>query len=145
MTRQRVTVEGLATVRRQLNELGNVEARSELRDGLKAAAEIVAADARNRVPEGKTGRARASVRATAGGNRAFVRGGRSTVPYYGWLDFGSRTPKTGRPRKVGPWAETGRGPRGGRFIYPALDATRDDVVAKVDAAMSTAVRALGLD
>jgi hypothetical protein len=145
VTRQRVTVEGLATVRRQLADLGNAEARAELRDGLKAAAEVVAEDARQRVPKGETGRTRASVRATAGGNRAFVRGGRSTVKHYGWLDFGVRTPITGRPRSVGPWAESGRGPRGGRFIYPALEATRNEVVERVDGAMSKAVRALGLD
>lgn len=145
MSRQRVTVEGLATVRRQFRDLGDAEGRIELRDGLKAAAEIVADDARQRVPKGDTGRARASVRATAGGNRAFVRGGRTTVPYYGWLDFGTRTPIMGRPRSVGPWKDSGRGPRGGRFIYPALEAKRDEVVAKVDEAMSKAVRALGLD
>lgn len=144
MTNIRVEVEGLATVRRQLSALGQAEDRAELRRGLKAAAGIVAEEAKRRLPS-RSGRARASLRAQAAGNRALVVGGKSTVPYYGWLDFGSRNPRSGQPRTVGPWASTGAGPAQGRAIYPALDDKRREVEDAVDEAMGDAISALGLD
>ena len=134
-----IRVENLAALRRSLTQLQQIEARNELRLGLKRAADIVAQEARSRVPS-RTGRARSSIRATAGGSRAFVRGGKKTVPYYGWLDFGSRTPRTGNPRSVGPWKGTGAGPRDGRFIYPAADAKKRQVEQAVADAIEEAVR-----
>jgi len=127
---QVVRVSGIKEVRSALRRLGDAEALTEVREALKAGAEIVAAETRKRIPVG-TGRARDSVRATAGGNKAYVNGGKASVPYYGWLDFGTRTPMSGRPRSVGPWAKSGKGPDRGRFIYPALDDTIDQVVDKV--------------
>jgi len=114
-----------------------------LRDGLKAAADIVAQEARRRVPR-VSGRAQDSIRATAGGNTAYVVGGKARVPYYGWLDFGDRSPIAGRPRSVGPWADTGSGPKRGRFIYPAFDAKERQVIEVVDAAVGRALRKVGL-
>ena len=137
-------VEGLAKLRKQLKDLEDIEGRAELRDGLKAAADIVAQDARSRVPV-RSGRARASVRGQAGGNKAYVVGGKKTVPYYGWLDFGSRSPVSGRPRSVGPWKKSGYGPIKGRFIYPAIDAKSDEVVRQVARAVDDAIKRLDLD
>jgi hypothetical protein len=125
-----VSVEGLAQVQRSLKKLGEFEASKELQAGLKVAAEIVAMDARRRVPS-RTGGAVGSIRTGVTVRAAYVAGGKKSVPYYGWLDFGSRTPKKGNPRSKGPWAGTGKGPKSGRFIYPALDAKRDQVVAAV--------------
>lgn len=139
VARPTISVEGIAELRRALKAAGEMESLAEFRDGLKAAAEIVAKDARSRVVR-RSGRAADSIRATAGGNRVFVRGGKSTVPYYGWLDFGSRTPISGRPRSVGPWARSGAGPRGGRFIYPAVERNEDRVVEALDRAVRNVLR-----
>jgi hypothetical protein len=119
-----------------------MEERGELRDGLKAAAEIVARDARSRVPS-RSGKAAGAIRAVSGGNRAFVVGGKKAVPYYGWLDFGGRTPRLGNPRSVGPWSGASGGPPKGRFIYPALDAKEREVVEAVGDSVQKAVRKAG--
>lgn len=138
-----VRVTGLRELRRALKAAESVDDSRELTVGLKRAAEVVARDAQGRVPS-RTGRARGSVRAVSGGSRAFVAGGKKAVPHYGWLDFGSRSPRTGQPRSVGPWANSGKGPAKGRFIYPALDAKRADVVRLVEDAVKEALNNLGL-
>lgn len=139
-----VQVSGLREVRAALRRLGDTESLTDVREALKDAAGVVAEDARRRVPV-RSGRARDSIRPTASGNRAFVQGGKASVPYYGWLDFGSRQPISGRPRSVGPWASPApRGPEEGRFIYPALDATRGDVVDALTEAIERAAHKEGL-
>lgn len=138
--RPEIRVEGLAELRRDLTRAGQMDARGDLRDGLKAAADIVAVKARGNASQFSQ-RASDSIRATAGGNRAFVVGGRSSLPWYGWADFGSRTPVSGRPRSVGPWAGSGKGPAKGRFIYPAIDSTESAVVAAVARSVSNALAA----
>ena len=137
-----VQVTGLREIRSDLRKIGDTERLQELRDGLKNAAGVVADDAQQRVPT-KSGKARRSVRALVSGNNAFVAGGKRTVPYYGWLDFGTRRPRTGQPRSVGPWTGTGSGPAEGRFIYPAIEATEPEVVRLIDQAMGRALRRKG--
>lgn len=117
-----VRVEGLKELRRSLNRIDPTLTK-ELRVELKAIGDDVAADARRAVPQ-RTGQARASIRSGVSGNNAYVAGGKKRVPYYGWLDFGTRTPRRGQPRSVGPWRRSGTGPKGGRFIYPAIDDNR---------------------
>lgn len=143
MARPEVRVEGLAELRRALRKAEQVDDMRDLRDGMKRAAEVVARDAQGRIPS-RTGRTRGSVRAVSGGNKAFVVGGKKTVPHYGWLDFGSRTPRTGQARSVGPWANSGTGPARGRFIYPAVDAREREVVHLVQQAVSQALNKLDL-
>lgn len=142
MVAPRLKVEGLSELRRDLKRADRLDSRKELAVGLKAAAAVVARDAQGRVPS-RTGRARASLRATSGGNRAFVVGGKAAVPYFGWLDFGSRTPRTGNARSRGPWTGSGRGPKDGRFIYPAFDARQVEVAVLVERAVSRALDDLG--
>ena len=137
-----VRVEGLAELRRALRTAERLEDLTELRVGLKRAADVVAQDAKGRVPS-RSGAAAGSIRATSGGNRAYVAGGKKAVPYYGWLDFGGRTPISGRSRSVGPWAGVGGGPVKGRFIYPAIDAKEAQVVDLVADACETALRRAG--
>ncbi len=138
-----VHVVGLRELRRNLRQAGEVEELVEVRNALRSGARIVADDARRRVPV-RTGRARDSIRPLVSGNRAFVAGGKARVPYYGWLDFGSRRPISGRPRSVGPWAGSGAGPSKGRFIYPAIDAKIDDVVEMVSDALNTVHKRQGM-
>lgn len=114
----------------------------DLRDGLKDAADVVAVEAASRVPT-RTGAAKDSIRATAGGNTAYVKGGKARIPYYGWLDFGTREPNRGNPRSVGPWTGTGKGPEGGRFIYPAIDAKERQIAELVEEAVNRALDHLG--
>lgn len=117
-----VRVDGLKELRRALNRI-DPELTKELRLDLKAIGDEVAADAKRRVPQ-RSGRSRASIRSGVSGNKAYVAGGKKLVPWYGWLDFGSRTARTGQPRSVGPWRRSGNGPKGGRYIYPAIDDNR---------------------
>lgn len=138
-----VRVDGLAELRRDLRRAERVDELRQLRDGLRDAADIVATEARSRVPV-RSGAARDSIRGTAGGNRAFVVGGRARVPYYGWLDFGSRQPQRGNPRSVGPWAGSGTGPRQGRFIYAAIEAKDHQIAEAVEEAVTAALRSLDL-
>lgn len=129
-----VEVSGLKELRKALRDADPALAK-ELSRRLKTAADMVATDAKGRVPV-QSGRARGSIRPSVSGNKAYVVGGKAKVPYYGWLDFGSRRPTTGNLRSRGPWAGSGRGPKEGRFIYPAIRANsrklRDLVADAVD-------------
>lgn len=126
-----IRVEGLAETRRALRAMQDIEGLADVRDGLREAARIAANDATGRVPS-RSGRAAGSIRPTVGGNNAYVVGGRASVPYYGWLDFGSRSPRKGNPRSRGPWAGSGVGPHAGRFIYPAIKAKRNAITKAID-------------
>lgn len=132
-----ISVEGLAELRRDLKTAGLKATGRELQKELKAAAEIVASDARDRVPIGPDirGHARDTIKAGATQDSAYVSGGKRENPYYGWLDFGSRNPN----KQVGPWRQSGYGPTGGRFIYPALADNSDVLVKKVYNAVDTAL------
>ena len=120
-----VQLDGLKQFRKALGQI-DPALQKELRGEFLKVGEKVADDARRRVPR-KTGKAAGSIRAGVSGNNAYVQGGKSAVPYYGWLDFGARTPITGRPRTVGPWKGSGGGPQRGRFIYPATDQNRNHI------------------
>lgn len=142
MVKPEIRVHGLAELRKALRQIEDAEGLREVREGLKRGADIVAREAKTRVPS-RTGTTASSIRATAGGNRAFVVGGKAKVPWYGWLDFGSRTPRTGNARTAGPWKGSGKGPRKGRFIYPALDARESDVAREVEEGLVDAIRRAG--
>lgn len=152
----RISVEGLDDLRRDLKAAGNKVEQKKLKEKLKKAAEVVASDARSRVPTGPDagGHAADTIKAGSTATSAFVVGGKATNPYYGWLDFGSRTPRGGfsngrigqtsaaRARngfRVGPWAGSGAGPKGGRFIYPAIEANSDELIRQVTKAVDEAL------
>jgi hypothetical protein len=137
-----IKIEGLVEVQRALRKL-EPELAKELKTELASVARDVAQDAQSRVPT-DSGRARGSIRAGADVKGPYVAGGKQAVPYYAWLDFGSRRPKSGRPRSVGPWKGTGAGPEKGRFIYPAIDRNRDDVTARAVDAFENAKKQAGL-
>ena len=132
-----INVEGLKEFRRDLKKI-DPELVKELRTELLSIATEIALETRQRVPTGPTGRARASVRAGVSGNNAYVAGGKASVPYYGWLDFGGRTPVTGNPRSVGPWKGSGPGPRSGRYIYPTIVRNKRDIEQKAQQAFDKA-------
>jgi hypothetical protein len=131
-----VRIEGIKELRRALNKIDK-ELTKEFRGELKKIGDDVANDARSSVPS-RTGRARGSIRSGMSGNNGYVAGGKKAVPYYGWLDFGSREPRSGNPRSRGPWAKSGEGPKGGRFIYPAINRNRAEIHRRAVRAMEEA-------
>lgn len=153
-----ISVEGLDELRRDLKAAGDKNLSRKLRARLKKAAEVVAADARSRVPVGPDvgGHATDHIKAGSTTTSAFVIGGKADNPYYAWLDFGSRTPNGGKFTRgrigqtaaaraaagvrVGPWANSGAGPKGGRFIYPSIEANSDELIEQVTAAVDEAFK-----
>lgn len=142
MTKPEIRVEGLAELRKALKKAERVDTSVELRRGLKEAAGIGADEAKRRA-RGFSSRAADTIRPLSGGNRAFIAGGKAALPWYGWGDFGSRTPVSGNPRSVGPWAGSGRGPTGGRWIYPAIEAKERQIVDRAAEAVFHALRSAG--
>lgn len=133
-----VSVEGLRELSAALRKVGPEHAK-ELRVEFKKIAEIVARDARGRLPV-RSGRAAASLRATGDARGAAVIGGRKSVPYYGWLDFGGTLSPSGRRRN------TQSRPRlkEGRAIYPAIRANRDELLEASVRSLDNAKRQAGL-
>jgi hypothetical protein len=142
MAVQVVKVEGLREVNRALKNMGD-GLDKELKAEAKDIAEVVARDARRRVPV-VSGQAQKSIKAGATQKGAYVQGGKASVPYYAWLDFGSRNPVSGRPRSVGPWKGSGGGPKQGRFIYPALGDNRREVEVRTKKVVKVARKRAGL-
>jgi hypothetical protein len=112
------------------------ESQKQLRVVLNRAAEMVADDARRKVPT-RTGAARKSVRVQSSQREAKVVAGSKKVAYYGWLDFGG---KVGRSNSnVRRWV-----PRG-RYLYPAYDANRDEILKALGDGLADLARDAGLD
>ena len=137
-----IRVTGLKELVAALKALATPEDLKEFRDGLKSAAAIVAAEAKLRANTFSF-TASDTIRASASGSKAYVGGGKSSLPWYGWADFGSRNPVQGNPRSRGPWAGSGKGPVKGRFIYPAFDSTESETAEAVADALDVAFRKAG--
>lgn len=110
MAQKMIHIDGLRQFQRDLKTLSGDLAKA-LRKALNKGAEIVAEEARPRVPS-RSGKARKSIKAASSQKEARVRGGGARTPYYPWLDFGGRV---GRNRSV-----ERRRIDGGRYLYPAL-------------------------
>ena len=133
-----VRVDGLREFRRGLSKLDKAFPK-DLNREIKQVGERVAADARKSVPV-RSGKARASIRATTAGSRAFIAGGKKAVPYYGWLDFGGGIPnKRSRQRRglQNPWRSRPFVDEG-RFLYPAVRRARPDLERDVKLAFNNA-------
>jgi len=137
-----VNILGLRELQKAFKDLGDIEGSKELKAGLLAAAGIVSKEAKLRA-NSFSFRASDTLRAGSSGRGAYVTGGRRVLPWYGWADFGTRTPRRGQPRSVGPWARSGKGPKGGRFIYPAIAHKEHEIEEAVGDAIDTASRRVG--
>lgn len=137
-----VEVEGLREFLRGLKKL-DPELDKAIKTELKGVAEEVASDARQLAPS-KSGRARGSIRSGADARGPYLAGGKKSVPYFGWLDFGARTPVAGNPRSYGPWFRSGAGPKDGRFIYPAIRRNKQTIQEGGEQALANALDASGL-
>jgi hypothetical protein len=132
---QQVRIEGLRELQRDLRLIDKTMPR-ELRKANKAAAEIVAVEARKRTPV-HSGRARRSLVARAEQRSASVKGGGARVPYFAWLDFGG---SVGRNKSVHREVI-----KGGRIIYPALAAKREQVADEYEELLAGVFRLAGLN
>ena len=137
----RVEIVGLAGFLRDLKQMPE-DVQDEFKVAMKDVAEDVARAAARKVPS-KTGNAIATIRSQGDMRGASVKEGGRDAPYLLWLDFGSRTPRTGNSRAEGPWRGSGPGPKGGRFIYPAIDDKRADIVKATEKAVDKAARRAG--
>jgi hypothetical protein len=135
---QVVRVDGLNELRRDLRQSDKTIDR-RLSGRLRRATRVVLDDAKARVPV-RSGAARSSLKSGVQQRGAYIKGGKDDVPYYGWLDFGSRRPQAGRA----PWANSGKGPKGGRFIYPALGETSGPFIREVRKAIDQALQEVDL-
>jgi hypothetical protein len=81
----------------------------------------------------RSGRALASIRTFATQRGAGVRGGRSSIPYFGWLDFGGVIRHHG-PRHDHTHSHLIRREfrAGGRYLYPAADEKAAVIAPKVE-------------
>ena len=138
-----ITVTGVRELQTALKRLGEAEASAQLKGALHDAADLVAVRARGKVPS-RSGRAAGSIKSGASGTSSYVKGGGGSVPYYGWLDFGTRNPVYGNSRNVGPWSGSGHGPDKGRFIYPALDENKTKVLELISKGIGKLVEDAGL-
>jgi hypothetical protein len=133
-----VRVEGLKELRRALGRIDKSLQKS-LRGRLKNVGDKVAALARSKMPS-LSGKARSSVKAGVSGNNAYVQGGRASVRYYGWLDYGGTLKPTGRRRGTQHRPVV----RKGRYLYPAIDEMRRDIERGAVEAFEETKRELGL-
>ena len=125
----RIEVTGLKELRKELRALESDGTwKAELRAAGKAAAEVVATEARRTASQGQVtlagtpasmgGAAVASIRALAGQTRATVAGGKASIPYFGGWEFGSGGAYRQFPRKAGS----------SHNLYPAIERKRGEVV-----------------
>lgn len=112
-----IKISGLSEFNRNLRRL-NADLPKALRLSHNEAATVVVDWAKPRVPV-DSGRAARSIKAASTRTESRVRGGSKSVPYYPFLDFGGR---------VGPNRSVRRQfYSDGRYLYPGLVATRDQV------------------
>lgn len=135
MTMDPLKISGLREFQAALKSMDG-ESQKKLRLVLNQAAEIVATGARRRMPS-RTGRARASVKASSSQREARVKGGGAKAPYYPWLDFGGAV---GREKSV-----KRRYYPDGRFIFPAYSAQQDNIAKLLEARLVELAKESGLD
>lgn len=136
MAQSEIRVEGLRELGSSLRKAGN-GLQNDLKAAHKASADIVVREAKSRAPV-KTGRLRDSLKSLASVRNARISGGKKTVPYYGWIDFGGTIAPKGTAIKRTYLKE-------GRIMYPAISAKRDEIVNKYERQVREILRKAGLD
>ena len=130
-----ISIKGLRELQAALKNLDG-ESQKRLRVVFNEAAETVVQGARRRMPT-RTGKAKASVRATSGQREAKVSAGSKKTPYTPWLDYGG---KTGRNRSVSrPFVS------GGRYVYPTYNANKTSIQAALQKQIIELVESVGLE
>ena len=132
----RVEVRGAAAVAQSLGRVAAQVQTQVQRAGGLASGQLVAQDARARMPT-RTGAMRGSVTIQAQGDGAQVREGGGGVPYMGWMEYGgNRRKRRARVRRVASYGGTGHLERAyaaeGRYLPIALEAKEGAVVQEYD-------------
>lgn len=137
-------VEGLKEFQRSLKELDS-DLPKVLRMAFNEASEMVADDARGRVPR-RSGKARGSIKASSTRTMARIKGGGARAPYYPWLDFGGQ---------IGNKSGRNRGRRGkrpwlgehGRYLFKSYVKFRDsgELADATSDALIKVAKTAGLD
>ena len=130
-----IRIEGLAQFSRALRKL-DADAPKGLRLAFNEAAEVVVRRVRPKIPT-RTGRAARSLKAASTRTQARVAVGGPSAPYYPWLDFGGRVGR--RKRTVRPFIKEGR------YLFPGLSESHDEVQRVLERALSGVVRSAGLE
>ncbi|MDG4809943.1 HK97 gp10 family phage protein [Micromonospora sp. WMMD1120] len=131
-----IRIEGLNEFNRALKKL-DADAPKGLRLAHNEAAQIVVDAARPMMPS-RTGRARAAVKARSTRTATRVSAGSARAPYVPWLDYGGEGRVKGRPAHR-------EFRKGGRYVYPAFHAKRDDVQGALAGALLKVVSDAGLE
>ena len=132
-----VQVHGWREVRAALGSFRG-QLPGEVRDAVRESAQVVARDARSRVPlgPGRDGHVKSTVRAVAGRGGYSVRGGGGRFPYYPWLEFGGRVGRKNSVRR--------KRVKSGRYIYPALTSNSAAIRRMMERNVIRAARRAGL-
>lgn len=142
-----VRVVGIPDLQKALRQLDKSLPR-ELAEGLQVAAEIVAAQARPKVPY-VSGDAVASIKTRKQQRAAALAVGGSKAPYFPWLDFGGSTGRGHVPKRAGSGAIKrewlGKPVGDGRYIYPSLREKRHEVVEAVDEVLESMAKRAGFE
>jgi hypothetical protein len=133
----RIQINGLKETRAALRGV-SVDSKQDIKQAHRAAAEIVAKQAKYEVPR-RSGALEASIRAAATQTQGKVKAGFARTPYAGPIHFGWPT----RPNPAKGW-------RGGPirpqpFIYEAADKRIDEVVGAYEKRVGEIIRKYGLD
>jgi len=133
-----IRVEGLRQFSRNLRRMDKNLPKA-LRLAGNAAADIVVAEAKPRVPTGPGigGHAKSSIKAASTRTQARISAGGKKYPYYPWLDFGGAV---GRNRSV-------RRPflKSGRYIWKAYDDRQGDVARTLSNELDRVARSAGIE
>ena len=128
----RIQIEGLREARRKIRAISD-DYKTEMKDTHRAAAEVVADQAKFEVPV-RSGRLRASIRTGATTTRGQVKAGGYGVKYAGPIHFGVPR-QTGRPANIRPQP----------FIYEAADKRIRAVVDVYEERVAELIRRRELD
>lgn len=117
----------------------------QLRTEYLGVARVVADRIAGRVSRGSSGRAAGSIKPRASQRGASIAAGGSAAEYYPWLDFGGSVGKGHRPGV--PWSGSIRrdAPDGGRYIYPTIAGSGDEIREGTEAAIKRAAEAAGFE
>lgn len=132
----KIKVEGLREFQASLKAM-DAALPKQLRLGLNGVADIVIGYARPRIPT-KSGAAAGSLKARSTQRSAGIAAGGRRAAYFPWLDFGGQGRTKGRP-PARPFL------RGGRYIYPALEARHAEIIDAMGKVLTTIAHDAGLD
>lgn len=131
----RVEVRGLRELSGAFRQI-DVNLQRQLKTELMAVAQMVAGRAAAKVPK-VSGAAAASITPRSSVRGAGIAFGGTRAPYYPWLDFGGRV---GRRKSI--YRDM---IQGGRYVYPAIGESRDDIEEGVEEAVNKAAKAAGFE